>query len=69
MAGYYVFRKWYFKDATSHWEAREMLQKAEKAGIDKNHFQGEWTKEIEQPFNLASAAREVVKQVTGMKGK
>lgn len=61
MAGFYVFRKWYFKDATSHWEAREMLQKAEKAGIDKNHFQGEWSKQ-EEPQSFLGAVK---KQLTG----
>jgi hypothetical protein len=45
--GFYVFRKWYFKDATSKWNAIELLRKAQELGTDKKHFEGEWAKEEE----------------------
>lgn len=43
--GYYVFRKWYFKDVKNKWHAIEMLKTAEQLGLDKDHFEGTWAKE------------------------
>lgn len=59
--GYFVFRKWYFKDATSKWNAIELLRKAQELGTDKKHFEGEWVKEEEPKGFIAS----LKKQVTG----
>jgi hypothetical protein len=54
-----VFRKWYFKEATSKWNAQELLKEAEKRGLDKKFFEGEWSKEEEPRGWLANVRKQI----------
>ena len=43
--GFFVYRKYYFPQAKTYWQALDLLREAEEKGIDRDFFVSQWAKE------------------------
>jgi hypothetical protein len=46
--GFYVYRKFYFPQAQTYWQALDLLREAEEIGIVKDFFVSQWAKDEEE---------------------
>ena len=42
--GFFVYRKYYFPQARTYWQALDLLREAEEKGIEKDFFMSQWAK-------------------------